>query len=160
MRMMTKRGLGTLEVTMHPPHPLHLLLTNPMVVVLMRLAAVEMTPTTTGKEMRMTTLMTLVQTPSSLTLNPRTLRTRGLASFTRLRPRMGKPWSRCSGGFVTSLIAMPAPLWSTLVFTARAALLSSSMTTGKIHLPSGRSDIPIEMELSGRWCFHPRNRTT
>ena len=69
-----------------PPHPLHLPPTNPMVVALMRLAAVEMTPTTTGEETmmtRMTTLMTQVQTPISLTLNWRTPTMRGLASFTR-----------------------------------------------------------------------------
>ena len=49
-RVTTKRELGTREVTMHPPQRLHLLPTNPTVVALMRLAAVEMTRQQRGRK--------------------------------------------------------------------------------------------------------------
>ena len=58
-----------------PPPPAAPPADNLTVVVLMRLAAVEMTPMRMGKEMmttRMKTLMTQARTPMSLTLNRRT----------------------------------------------------------------------------------------
>jgi hypothetical protein len=85
---MTKWELGILEVMVHLPHPLHIPLTNPMVVASLHQAAVEATLTMMGMTMmrRMKTMMTPARDPLSLILCLRTPRMQGLTSFTRPRP--------------------------------------------------------------------------